>query len=219
MIIYPEDRVLIAIMNNVKDWATVQEEGWYRIPVKKAPQDVLHSTWLAFYFTSKFGADKWAIHYYARILGHEMVSRADLMPHQPNHPRAGNWYYKLMLGPLRHKMPPIISNKWRRITFINTTGDRFENALEINDLFNTESPIGRLYVTLKEKGYQVEQYWTIKEKNTLYQADLVVGKADGWQPINLNAHPHPHPKTLQLSEGDSLESYVEQIKMLIDKSK
>ena len=31
MIIYPDDRVLVAIMNNQKDWQRVLDEGWYRI--------------------------------------------------------------------------------------------------------------------------------------------------------------------------------------------
>ena len=79
-----------------------------------------------------------------------MVTRRDLVPDQPDHPRAGNWYYKLMLGPLQHKLPPIVSNKWRRITFIETTGDRFEAATEMSDLLADESPTGQLYVTLKE---------------------------------------------------------------------
>ena len=34
---YPDDQVLVAIMNNRADWERVQGEGWYRIPAKKAP--------------------------------------------------------------------------------------------------------------------------------------------------------------------------------------
>jgi hypothetical protein len=40
---------------------------------------------------------------------------------------------------------------------IITSGDRFINALEINDLFGGESPVGQLYVRLKELGIQVER--------------------------------------------------------------
>ncbi len=147
---YPEDRVLVAVMNNLHDWDIAQTKSWYRIPVKKAPPDIPNIDYLAFYFTAKFGADKWAVHYYAPVEGHELLTRTQLFPHQLNHPRAGNWYYKLMLGPLQHKLPPIISKKWKRITFILTTGDRFENALEISDFFQRQSPSGRQYVTLKE---------------------------------------------------------------------
>jgi hypothetical protein len=68
------------------------------------------------YYTKIFKDDKWPIHYYAPIQGHELVARRDLIPSEPDHPRAGNWYYKLQLGPLEHKLPPIVSHRWRRVT-------------------------------------------------------------------------------------------------------
>ena len=30
-------RVLVAVMNNQRDFQIAQEQGWYRIPVKRAP--------------------------------------------------------------------------------------------------------------------------------------------------------------------------------------
>lgn len=106
MLIYPDDRVLVAIMNNAQDWQRVQTEGWYRLPAKHAPEGTPHFDWLAFYFTRAFGSDKWAIHYYARIEGHELLPRRDLLPAEPDHKRAGDWYYKLQIGPIQHKLPP-----------------------------------------------------------------------------------------------------------------
>ena len=150
MLIYPDDRVVVAIMNNLEDWHRVQYENWYRIPVKHAPEPVPNIDWLAFYQTKAFAGDRWAVHFYAKVLGHELLTRRDLLPTEPNHKRANAWYYKLTLGPLHHKLPPIISEKRRRITFIFTTGDRFEAAVEINDLLNDESPSGFPFVTLKE---------------------------------------------------------------------
>ena len=47
---------------------------------------------------------------------------------EPDHPRAGQWYYQLQLGPLEHKLPPIVANRWRRGIFIVTSGDRFMEA-------------------------------------------------------------------------------------------
>lgn len=214
---YPDDRVLVAIMNNQKDWERVQDEYWYRIPVKHAPDGTPHFDYLAFYFTAKFGGDRWAIHYYAAVEGHELVSRRDLFPDQPDHPRAGDWYYKLMLGPLQHKIPPILSNKWRRITFVVTTGDRFENALEINDLFDRESPLGRLYVSLKEEGYSVEQFWNIQEENANYTVDLAILTEKGWLPVNLRPREALPPNTLQLSETMSLENSLRRIKSALKK--
>lgn len=152
MIIYPDDRVLVAVINNLEDWQRVQDEGWYRIPVKHAPEPAPHIDWVAFFFTKAFGEDKWAIHYYAKVEGHELVTRRDLIASEIDHKRAEQWYYKLELGPLHHKIPPIVAGKWRRIAFIFTTGDRFEAAVEISDLFKDESPAGYPFVTLKEIG-------------------------------------------------------------------
>ncbi|MCS7259628.1 MAG: hypothetical protein NZ765_02440 [Anaerolineae bacterium] len=149
-LIYPEDRVLVGVVPHKRDWKIVQTERWYRVPVKHAPPGTPDFDWLAFYFTRAFGEDRWAIHYYCAVLGHELATRRDLIPTEPDHPRACDWYYKLQLGPLQHKIPPIVSPRWHRITFIVTTGDRFMHATEITDLFDPASPWGRRFVTLKE---------------------------------------------------------------------
>jgi hypothetical protein len=51
VLIYPDDRILVAIMNNKQDWQRVLDEGWYRIPAKHAPQGAPNFDYLAFYFT------------------------------------------------------------------------------------------------------------------------------------------------------------------------
>jgi hypothetical protein len=150
MLMHPDDRVLVAIMNNLEDWQRVQDEHWYRIPVKFAPSPVPNIDWVAFFFTSVFDDDRWAVHYFARVEGHELLTRRNLLPAEPNHPRAGHWYYKLELGSLFHRLPPIIAGRWRRVTFIFTTGDRFEAAVELRDLLKDIAPDGRPFVTLRE---------------------------------------------------------------------
>ena len=40
------------------------------------------------------------------------------------------------------------------------------NARDINDLFEQESPVGQLYVRLKELGNRVEREWWIDEEGT-----------------------------------------------------
>jgi hypothetical protein len=119
------------------------------------------------------------------------VTRRDLIPAEPDHPRAGQWYYKLQLGPLQHKIPPIVSARWRRITFIVTSGDRFMNAAEINDLFEQESPVGRLYVKLRELGLEVEREWMVSEAGATYTVDLALPQAGGWLPVTLGERPGP----------------------------
>jgi hypothetical protein len=147
---YPEDRVLVAYVPHPADFALVQEQGWYRIPQQFAPKG-LHAEYVAFYFGRQFGPHKWAVHYYGRNLGHELVRRVDLLPDQPTHPRAEQLYYKIQLGPLVQRPQPILSLRWRRVLFIHTTWDRFEMAHELNDLFlEGDGLVDRQFAVLRE---------------------------------------------------------------------
>ena len=115
---HPSDRVLVAIMNNRRDFDIARDAGWYRIPTKYSPQSVSETAVLAFYFTRVFGDEKWGVSWYAPIRGHELVRRCDLLPDEVNHPRADAACYKLQLGPVVQLELPIYSLRWRRITFI-----------------------------------------------------------------------------------------------------
>jgi hypothetical protein len=65
------------------------------------------------------------------------------------------------------------------------------DALEINDLFEQESPVGQLYVRLKELGIQVEREWWIDEEGIAYVVDLALPVGDGWLPITFGDQPGP----------------------------
>ncbi|RMG65539.1 MAG: hypothetical protein D6709_02325 [Chloroflexi bacterium] len=132
-VIASDARVLVCLINNPRDLEIARWDHWYRIPVKHAPSDYL-ADYLAFYLTEAFGDEKWAIHEYAKVRGHELVQRVNLFPDEADHPRANEPYYKMQLGPLQRLPRPIPSLRWRRITFIQTTGDRLMHALEIGDL-------------------------------------------------------------------------------------
>lgn len=193
---YPEDRVLVAYVPEPADFQQIQEAGWYRIPEKFAPKG-LHAEYVAFYFGQKFGPQKWAIHYYAARHGHELTTRRLLLPNQPNHPRADEWYYKVQLGPLQQLAQPILSFRWRRITFLHTTWDRFQDAREINDLFVEGEPyVDRLYAVLKEQGLQPERQYEVHEGGEVYQVPLVVLCQSGR--INIPLTPLPDTDFPQL---------------------
>jgi hypothetical protein len=171
---HPEDRVLVAVMNRLQDFEIARDQGWYRVPETKAPRGVFFE-YVAFYFTAAFSELKYAVHYYARRLGHELVIRRDLLPHEPNHPRAADPYYKLQLGPLQKREPPIVSLRWRRISFIHTTWDRFQAAKEINDLFvEGDEFVDRLYHALRDAGMAPERQYPIREAGVEYVASLAV---------------------------------------------
>ena len=75
---YPEDRVLVGVMPSPRDFELARAEHWYRVPREHAPKGI-HAEYVAFYFTKAFGEDlRWAIHFYARRTGHELLRRCDL---------------------------------------------------------------------------------------------------------------------------------------------
>ena len=176
---YPEDRVLVAYVPQPSDFDLVRREGWYRIPQRSAPKG-LHAEVIAFYFGAAFGEEKYAIHYYARNAGHELARRRDLLPDEADHPRADDIYYKVQLGPLQRLAQPIVSLRWRRLTFDHTTWDRFQDATEINDLFIEGGPyVDRLYATLKERGISADRDYRVNEEGPEYVVALSVPTRDG----------------------------------------
>ncbi|MBN1874402.1 MAG: hypothetical protein JXA33_09235 [Anaerolineae bacterium] len=183
------DRVLVGVMNSPRDFALARDEGWYRIPERTAPDCTTDAAVMGFYFTAKFKEEKWAIHWYAEVRGHELVLRRDLFPDQPQHPHANERYYKLQLGPVIRREPPIPSLHWRRITFITSTWDRFAAAEEINDLY--VSGADGLYVTLKESGFFPEREYLICEGDMEYTADLAIPCQEGIVSIVLDNKPAP----------------------------
>jgi len=160
---YPDDRVLVAYVPTLADFSIIEDKGWYRIPQRSVPKG-LFAEYFAFYFGRPFGEQKWAIHYYAERLGHELVSRKSLFPKEVDHPKADELYYKIQLGALQLLKRPIVSLRWRRVTFLHTTWDRFENAVEVNDLFlDSEEFVDRKYVALKDRDVHISKKYGIKK--------------------------------------------------------
>lgn len=195
---FPEDRVLVATMPDPADLVLAQREGWYRIPQKHAPKG-LHAEYIAFYFGQRFGDMKWAIHYYARRQGHELTTRALLFPDQSDHPRANDFYYKVQLGPLQKLERPIVSLRWRRVTFVHTTWDRFQDATELNDLFVEGGEyVDRLYATLKERGMNPERDYELKEQGATYRLPLAVPCHEGLVRVSEDEVPRSESELLNL---------------------
>lgn len=131
------DRVLVAILKDVADWAIAQEQHWYRIPVASVEKSLrLHwpPAWIAFYQTKAFGTEAYAIRYYAAVTEIAKVQRGDLFPQAAPGPKDQDWYYKLMLGDVRSLPRPIPSQRLRRITLIPTTWAQLEAAQVVGDL-------------------------------------------------------------------------------------
>ena len=126
-------------MNNPRDFEIARTEGWYRIPVKRAPSQV-GADYVAFYLTGRFPPEqRHRVTYYAPIRAYRLVRRVTLLPDEPNHPRAQEDYLKIEIGPLQELDAPVISDKMRRITFISTTLEQLLHAREIRELWHKPS--------------------------------------------------------------------------------
>jgi hypothetical protein len=147
----PDDLVLVAILPARRDLEIARLLGWYRIPVQTAPKTV-QVDWLALYLTGAFGEQRWSVRYLARVRGHELLARRELLSAEPDHPRAGEPYFKLQLGPLLPLDPPIPAAGWRRLTFLYTTGARMLQARRLQDLSLARgSERRRLWHMLRER--------------------------------------------------------------------
>jgi len=150
----PDAAVLVAVMADPRDFVRARDEGWYRIPLARAPRQIA-AEYLAFYLTGAFEpAERWAVRWIAGVRGYHLATRRDLIPHEPAHVRAADRYYRVDLGPLEQLPRPIPSRRLRRITFIHTTWGRLMAAEEINDLWVRSPAKERLWRALQAAGLE-----------------------------------------------------------------
>lgn len=157
MSLYPDPvqarrTVLVAVLNNAEDLRRLAAEGWYRIPQRSAPPRV-GADYLAFYQTGAFGDQEEAqtITYYAPTRRYRLVTRRDLIPAEPDHPRAGDYYFRIEVGPLQRLEVPVPARSFRRVTFIYTNLARLLQAQDVRDLFipPEQEPFHRLWDALR----------------------------------------------------------------------
>ncbi len=171
--------VLVVVVNDPRDLARAQEQGWYRIPLERAPRRVA-AEYLAFYQTAAFPPEeRWAVRWLAPVRGYRVASRRELIPEEPDHPRADHRYYRVDLGPLAPLPRAIPSRRLRRITFIPTTLARLYAAEEINDLWVKSPPQERLWAALKEADLEAERQYPFREDLPQYAADFALFCKEG----------------------------------------
>lgn len=143
--------VLVAVVNNATDLRRAAAEGWYRIPQRRAPRRI-GADFLAFYQTGAFKEKPEAhtVTFYAPIRRYQLMTRAELIPEESDHPRAGDYYFRIEIDPLRRLDRPVPAAKIRRITFIHTTFDRLLTAKDVQDLYRKSDPFETLWQALRE---------------------------------------------------------------------
>ncbi len=172
---------LVAILKERRDFEFLVNEGWYRIPVQKAPRR-WPPRWLAFYQPKAFAEQAYAVRYYGRVRGIEEVPRRVLLPAETAHPNADLLYYRIQLENLAELPQPIPSTRFRRIVFIPTTYRKLFLAQEINDLFDDSPLEDLLWEELKERRIPAERQWEELIRKRLYYLDFAIfcngGKID-----------------------------------------
>lgn len=155
--ISPGSLVLVCLMPTPRDLEIARVLGWYRIPFRTAPK-VVAVDYLAFYQPGSFGAQSGQIQFVAEVRGHELTTRAELLRDEPFHPHAQEEYFKVQLGPLEKLPAPIRAEKWRRITFLYTTGEYLLNAKTLNELVVNSDERQLLWQSLRERASQDQLY-------------------------------------------------------------
>jgi hypothetical protein len=154
----PEALILVGVMPEPRDLEIARLLGWYRIPLKSAPK-VLEVDFLAFYQPQAFGKGHGGrIETFASLRGRELVTRRELFRDEPDHSRANEEYFKLALGPLQTLPVPLLAGKWKRITFLYTTGERFMAARQIDELVVQSEERAGLWRILRERALQTGLY-------------------------------------------------------------
>ncbi|WP_322793113.1 hypothetical protein [Bellilinea sp.] len=157
-IVGDEAIILVAVLPHPRDLEIARVLGWYRIPLRSSPK-VMSVDFLAFYQTAAFGEEeRWGVHYIAAVRGHELTTRAELLRHEADHPRAHEEYYKIQLGELQKVVPPIPASHWRRLTFLYTTGERLNRASTLEDLVVRDEERQILWRGLRERALHQQSY-------------------------------------------------------------
>lgn len=157
----PTSLILVCLLPTPRDLEIARLLGWYRIPLRTAPK-VVAVDYLAFYQPSIFGDRGGKIEFVAEVRGHELTTRAELLKDEEDHPRAKEEYFKMQIGGLEKLKEPVLTDKWKRITFLYTTGEYLLKAKTINDLVVDGDERQLLWMSLRERA----------ENAQLYKADL-----------------------------------------------
>jgi very-short-patch-repair endonuclease len=153
----------------------LKTEGWYHIPVESAPRRWPPKV-IAFYQGKVFGKEeRYKIRYFGEVDRIEIVPRKELFPEdEENLHKAEKPYYRVDIRNLQPRYRPIVSYRPRRLVFLPTTLSKFENAEQINDLFDGSPLEDKLWQTLKQNQILAERQWKIFVEDRTYYLDFAV---------------------------------------------
>lgn len=164
--------VLVGVIKDKRDLGALLAQKWYRIPVRRAPRRKFK--YLAFYQPAGFGRRGKRIRYYARVLSQRTVRRKDLLPEEPKHARAGDYYFLFRLGNIKKLSRPIRNVTPRRISFGFTTLDRLLKSKDILQLYDVAPTEQIMEDALKRAGIRAVAQYYVSSGQKRYYVDFAV---------------------------------------------
>lgn len=166
LLIEPSALIMVCVLPKPKDFEIARLFGWYRVPLRSAPK-VISVDYLAFYQPSSFQAQKNQISHFAKVRGHELTTRKELIREEADHPHANEEYFKIQIGALEKLPNPIKAGSWKRFSFFYTTGEYLAAANELKDLIVRTSDRLTLWKALSERANKDQQYSSTSEETEL----------------------------------------------------
>jgi very-short-patch-repair endonuclease len=168
-----EQTVLVGVIKNERDLNILLTKNWYRIPVANSPN--LQFIYLAFYQPALFGKQGKSIRYYARVLNYKIAKRKDLLPDEPEHPRALDYYFQFFTGKIEKLSQPVKNIIPRRVSFGFTTLDRLLKSKNILQLYGVAPTEQIMEKGLKRAGIKVKpQHYILINNKKRYRLDLAI---------------------------------------------
>lgn len=167
--------LLVALLPRKTALMRLQKEGWYHIPVENVPERFPPKA-MAFFQGKVFGGEEaYKIRYFGEVERIDKVPRRELFrTTKRNAFKAEKLYYRIQIKDLKMRYQPIASHRPRRIVFLPTTLEKFENAEQINDLFDGSPLEDRLWSALKYLHVLAERQWKIVVEKKNYFLDFAI---------------------------------------------
>lgn len=201
------EELLVGIINKISDFEIIRDQHWYRIPMDIADRFLKKRwppKWIAFYHSGAIKNNPFLISHYAEIKNIIKVHRSDLFPNEPHNQNSNKSYYKIVFENLYTLAKPILSRRWRRIIFIQTTYTKFINAVEINDLYDGSLLEDRLWAEFKRNKIEAERQELVQVENRFYFLDFAIYCLKGKLDIETDGDKwHHNPKA---AEKDNLRN-------------
>lgn len=164
--------VLVGVIKDKRDLGALLTKRWYRIPVLYAPKRKFK--YLAFYQPAGFASQGKQILYYARILNQHMARRRDLLPDEPDHPRANDQYFLFRVDKVKKLSRPIRNKIPRRIYFGFTTLGRLRKSQNILELYDVTPTEEMLKGALRRVGIKASRQHYVLSGGKRYYVDFAV---------------------------------------------